>query len=241
MTTQELTLLFLITLIGFGLVTRTHEYRYRLLDASNYALFYESAIRGGLWFIIVWIPLELAKMVFLDCLSFAWRTFPICDVNQFAVRNVDALALTAALALAICWTWNRRHPEDVIKERLARDFGLIGNMLVDVANDAALVQVTTMRGKVYVGWLASVPGVSRDGVVQDIALVPLMSGYRDPATQSVVEELNYSNAIRAYGKDVREEAALPSFFEQFSVLIPMAEVCLIRRHLPDFVAFVRTK
>ena len=83
----------------------------------------------------------------------------------------------------------------VFCQTLARKSGLIANEVLEALKGNHLLQITTTRGKVYIGRVLLGPGIYREGKVEEIAVAPLFSGHRDPSTQEIYLDLDDSLAL----------------------------------------------
>lgn len=104
-------------------------------------------------------------------------------------------------------------------------------MVLDAFDKHWFVQVTTVRRKVYVGFIRQGSAINQRGEIPDFAIMPVFSGYHDRDTLekhidvsdaylSVVEKLSHQ-------KLSRDEAVVQA--QESSVVIPVSEIALIRR------------
>ena len=232
---QHFTIVFAVVLIGYFVLSRSNLYRERLLTSSNYVVLYESAISGGALFFVSWFVLTNVKRYFFECDDLFGPESTECALTrEFPFPFFDVLLGCTWLAGVSIALGNRAKSKDKVSAELARASGLIANELLDALDGSHLVQITTVRGKVYIGWILRGPGISMQGKVEDIAIVPLLSGHRDPETQQVRLDLDYTLALREYEKIVRHENESGNLDSrrnsEMSVVIPMVEIALIRRH-----------
>ena len=233
---QQFTVVFLVVLIGYFLLSRSNYYRERLIAGSNYALLYESAIAGGTLFGLMWVVLFLLKIYGFDCANFANVHSEVCLVDRiYPVPFLDVLVGSALIAFLLIVCGNRLLTDDERRNRIARKSSLIASTVLDSQEGSYLGQVTTMRGKVYVGWITLGPGLSKEGKPQDIAVVPLYSGHRNPSTQEMILDIDYSSALAIRSQSVESMATTMEDTrenppKEMSVVIPVEEIALIRRH-----------
>lgn len=232
---QNFTLVFVLILIGYYTLSRSNQYKERLLTASNYALLYESAIAGFFIFASFWVIAFVIKVLFLGCTYDVQSARAQCYIDTFyPLPFFDVLFVSGVFAWLSKYVDNRLLSDDELGIRIARKSGLIANVVLDALAADHLVQVTTVRRKVYIGYVLLGPGISREGNVADIAIVPLYSGHRVEKTQRLVEDIDYSRALFNYANLVYEEGeevdVLSPQRPEMSVVIPIGEIALIRRH-----------
>ena len=234
---QDVSVVFVVVIIGYVLLSRSNLYRHRLLTDSKYTVLYESAFAGGSLFVLVfWTTLTIKTRAF-NCTSIRVEGLGdfYCTIDRvLPFPFLDVLAATFLISMLIIGIGNLVLTDRKLGEQIARKSGVIANVVLDAQNDEQLVQITTTRGKVYVGWVLLGPGISRDGKVEDIAVAPLFSGHRDPNTQQMLLDIDYSLALDeladlAEKEDEEIDARIPRRAEM-SVVIPMGEIALIRRH-----------
>ena len=236
---QQFTVVFLIVVLGYYLLSRSNHYRERSLAGSNYALFYESTIAGGTVFSLGFAVVVLIKLWFQGCVNIDTPTLEMCEIDKhYPIPFIDILALSTLTVAVFVYFGNLKLTDREISERIARQSGNVANIVLDAQIGNHLAQVTTVRGKVYIGWLSFGPGLSKLGKPQDLAVVPLYSGHRDPVTQRVSMDVDYSFALDEYielvnrgeseGTGVNEARTKPP--RQMSVVIPIEEVALVRRY-----------
>lgn len=235
---QSVTVVFIVVLVGYGFLSGSNAYRQRLLTESNYAVLYESAIAGGILFIIVWIVVNAIKKVCFDCTSVEMFDIPVCYVDQqYPIPQLDVLFGSSVVAAVLVLIGNLVFSREKLGARIARDSGLVGTMVLDALEGNHILQVTTVRNKVYVGWILTGPGISNRGKVEDIAIVPLLGGFRDQQSQNVVLNTDYSSDVSRFVIGVK--ASTDSLSEQSavspesSVIIPMGEIALLKRIQDD--------
>ena len=234
---QNASVVFIVVVIGYILLSRSNLYRHRLLTDSRYAILYESAFAGGGLFVFLLLVSLLIKIRFFDCTSLNQhdQIVLICAIDRvLPIPFVDVLIATFTVATLIIFVGNRVLPDYELGEQIARKSGLVANVVLDALNGSYLVQITTTRGKVYIGWVLLGPGISREGKVEDIAVAPLFSGHRDPNTQKMMLDIDYSLALdELTDLAKKDEGAVDDYIpqkEEMSVVIPMGEIALIRRH-----------
>ena len=239
---SDVSVLFVVVLIGYALVSQLNTYRPRLQGLSNYAVLFECAIVGGLIFVTVWAVLRAIGDVLanfsLDESYLASRNFVM---HYLPFPQSDVLLVSAAVALLTIRIGNSRREKDEVRERIARASGLIPQLLLDAVNERCLVQVTTARRKVYVGWIWMGPSITERGQISDVAILPMVSGYRDRETQEVHLVTDYKGAIKRYIHDPIERnllsaEQLETRRREMSVVIPTIEITLIRRFIENLSA-----
>lgn len=231
---QGVTVVFIVILIGYGFLSRSNLYRQRLLTESNYAVLYESAITGGMLFVSVWLVVNAIKNEYFGCTSVRTFGLPVCLADQrYPLPQLDVLFGSTMVAALLVLLGNIVFSREKLGARIARDSGLIGTVVLDALEGNHLLQVTTVRNKVYVGWILTGPGMSKRGNVEDIAIVPLFGGFRDQQSHNVVLNTDYSTDVNAYadGLKVSNDSASDQSVvsPEMSVIIPMGEIALLKR------------
>ena len=233
------TVLLAVVLIGYVFLSRSNYYKPRLVTLSNYALLYESALAGAVIFAVAWSLILLVKIYGSSCsLDAVIRTNECWIDAWYPLPHLDVLLVSSLLALLMVWIGNKLRSSTEVAEELARQSGFSANLILDALNEYHLLQITTIRNKVYVGWLSIGPGISAQGNILDLAVVPLFSGHRDPFTQKMVLDIAYAAALEKQllnGLTRRTAAnnSLETSLQELSVVIPTNEILLIRRHTMD--------
>lgn len=247
---QYATVALVIVLIGYGLLSRLRYNKPRLVALPNYAIFYESSIVGGVIFVLMWVVIATVKVTVLDCdLARVLKNQECWLEKHYPYPFSDVLVASAVFAFIV---WSIDHwinSEQEVMEKLARDRGWMENFILDALNYRYLVQITTVRRKVYVGWIQEGPGASPndDGRVEDIAMVPLYSGHRSRETQAVRIDSNYSSAIqetvmtKLSEEERRDEDLVNKVLDELSVVIPINEIALMRRYSRQRASAIEAK
>ena len=232
---QHLTVLLVVVVIGYGLLSNLNIYRYRLEGRSNYALLYESAIAGGVLFVVVWYVLAYVKERFGFCTFEEIYVGHTCTFTEYlSYPQGDTLAVSAILALIAVLILNYIFRWQEIVVKIARTSGLIPNLALDAVDQEWLVQVTTIRRKVYVGWIWRGLAITPKGEMPDLMLLPLRSGHRDPNTAQVNFDTHYAAALWKFIDELKSEnlsdEEVDERMVEMTVVIPVSEISLIRRH-----------
>lgn len=236
---SDVSVLFVVVLIGYALVSHLNIYRPRLEGLLNYAVLFECAIVGGLIFVITWVVLNAINDVLaifsLEGSYFASRNFVL---RYLPFPQSDVLLVSASVALLIIRIGNSRWGKDELRDKIARASGLIPQLVLDAVKERSLVQVTTSRRKVYVGWIWMGPSITERGQISDVAILPMASGYRDRETQEVHLVTEYKRAMKQYIHDPIERNLLSNEQQEtrrreMSVVLPITEITLIRRYLEN--------
>ena len=236
---QYATVARVIVLIGYWLLSCLRYYKPRLVTLPNYAIFYESSIAGGVIFVTMWVVIATVKITVLDCDLARVLTHRECWIEEhYPYPFIDVLVASVVVAFIVRAIDHWINPEQKVMEKLARDRGWMENFILDALNYGYLVQVTTVRRKVYVGWIQEGPGASPndDGRVEDIAMVPLYSGHRNRANQAVRIDSNYSSEIqetfmtKLSEEERKDDDLVNKVLGELSVVIPINEIALMRRY-----------
>lgn len=233
----QATVLLGVVLIGYGLLSRSNYYKERVLGLPNYAILYESTIVGALLFFVAWFAVAGVKAIALPCAFRDILFASSCWIERdFPLPHVDVLAASAIFALLLGFVDNRIHSSRDVGIALARERGWMENFILDAVNGHYAVQITTIRRKVYIGWLQEgAGGIPADGVIDDIGIVPLYSGYRNRLTLSVEIDAKFSTTVNERILNLpesqrRDRQIINSVVEDMVVVIPINEIALMRRH-----------
>ena len=173
-------------LAGYWFLSHTHVLKRAYSDKSNYELFFASAIYGGGFFVVAWISVATFQLFCPDCLG--WIGEAWCRIAPF--NHSGVLALTVALACAGSVGTNVRISDKEAAARWAvENENRIGWILRESLERRRLVEVSLTNGKSYVGFVVDEdPG----GWERDVALLPVLSGYRNSRTRRLVLTKNYA-------------------------------------------------
>jgi len=197
---KQLEWLFVPTLAGYLFLILCNATRYRISRESGYHLFFKSAIAGIFLFVVA-----IVANIYLGTSDPGHK-----DINFM----VFVLASIAPPLFNIFYRSGRA------ARRAAEKAGGLVELLLDEAFRKDLfVEVSLRSGKVYIGSVLE-PGLGGDK--SDIALIPLLSGYRDKDTQELEVTTRYGHFIR------RAISELKLSLNYFRVVIPMSEVVSAR-------------
>ncbi len=235
----EVTVFLIVVLIGYALLSNLNSFRPRLEGLSNYAVLFESAIYGGLIFVALWFSMRSIDEVVTICsCGKDFVEYRSSLQAFFSFTQSDVLLLTGIVVLATLLIGNRRRTKDEIRVEIARESGLIPQLILDAVDERCLVQVTTARRKVYIGWIWMGPSITDRGQINDFAIMPMQSGYRDRATHEVYLKTDYREALRHYLYEPTTQGLLSKRDlevrrREMSVVVPVGEITLIRRYIDN--------
>ena len=152
--------------------------------------------------------------------------------HDYARFDYAGTVLVSAL-LAIALPPLVNHFTDKIKwaKRFARASGDLIECLIQEAVESKghqLVEVSTKSSKSYIGF-ALESGVAAGGE-PDIAIAPLVSGYRHSETRELKITTHYGPVLLSESESKEQPAK--AVLEHFCVVIPLAEVASARRFDP---------
>ena len=218
---ENFSLLIGITLIGYFYLSGSNLHRDKFVNWSNYETLFESIIWGIFHFAIAWIVLSGIKAYVGVC---SWKeavvSFQGCTLGVlYPFPYFDVLVIAFLLAFLLNRLVNLLIRRDKVVEEINRESSLINALVLDALHEKHLIQVTTIRGKVYIGWIWMGPRFTRNSELREVPIVPLMSGHRDITNQNMKIDFSYAPAIEVV-----------SALEDLSIYIPIDEVALIRKH-----------
>lgn len=204
--------MLLPVLAGYWFLSHTHVLKRAYNDKSNYELFFASAISGAVFLFLAWpvaIGLEYiaGRNAWLGWFGQKWGEF-------VPFRHSGAITVATCMAIASSVITNARIPDKEAAARWAAETeSRMGWILRESLEQRRLVEVSLTNGKSYVGFvLEEDPG----GWEQDLALLPVLSGYRNARTKRLVLTKNYA-------------AAGPPALKNFGVVVPVKEVVSVCR------------
>ena len=182
-----------------------------------------------------WLVALFVKWVFLGCQFDVKSGQVLCRFEQsYPLHYLDILIGSGLIAILVPLISNRVLSDRKVGMRIARKSSLIANVVLDALDERFLVQITTARGKMYIGWVMHGPGISQQGQLADIAVVPLFSGHRDVNTQELSKDIDYSDALTSYRSRIKSDSEVTNTGSpeetELSVVIPIGEIALIRWH-----------
>ena len=209
---------FLIPALGgYWFLKNYNGTRYGILRESGYHVFFRAAFVGGL----------LAAVARLIDLFLNWSVpCSIEFIESYAPFPYSSTAiLSVLLAVSLPYVLNRRYSKNKAAHQIARDSGdLVELLIAESIQQRKLVELSLRSGKSYIG-LARESGIMSHGE-SDIALVPIISGYRHKDTQELKITFNYAPMIR---KSLNNQSTASKLqFDDFQIIIPMAEIISAR-------------
>lgn len=217
--------LLLPTIAGYLVLVRLDYSKPRVLKASGYNVAFLSAATGVLLFSLAWTLLFILDSSYSVELDLEAVLEPLEKKDGSFL--VQAYCLTFLLALlapsAIDYPWRYLAscvgrvpgPRDLGERRAAESSGdAIGRLLQDAADTGKYVQLNLASGKVYVGHPATRLD-AHGGFDRDAALIPIVSGYRDPSSRELQLDTDYAWVKPDLHGDVR-------------IFVPRREIVLAR-------------
>jgi hypothetical protein len=172
-------LLILPLLAGFWFIHFCHYFRFRAQRLDGYRLLIESSLAGAILFLF-------GRAITYCVVSFTPLGPSISKWwNGFAPLSFSGAATLAFfIGLASPFAVNRLWGEDESKKRAVERHGNDLLRLFDNAlRESQLVSITLDNRKVYVGYIVTAPNLRTEDAY--IALLPMISGYRDAGTLEI--------------------------------------------------------
>ena len=211
-------LLLLPAVGGYWFLTNWNYSRYQVVRDSGYRLLFKSALVG--------ILLYCSAQVITLALDFLCPLITVVWDAHFPDPYTSEVAVSLALALVLPPLFNCRlgFPYTKLRgaRRVASNAGDHIELLIDRAiEDREAIEVSLRSRKTYIG-VAVESGIGA-GADTDLALIPLLSGYRKEDTLELVVTTNYFDIISEYtgqssGRTMRD----------LRVVIPLTEVMSAR-------------
>ena len=195
---------------GYWFLRVCHLTRRAFLSTTGYEFFFAAATAGGLLLSVARI-LALGAEWIAEATGFGWfgwERFAPFEYSGTLVLTV-VLGLVAAVVVNVCIS------DDEAAARWAEKHeSRFGWILRKSLEERLLVEVSTTSRKAYIGYVRTAAEWERD-----VALLPFLSGYRDPTTGRLRITTNYSQLP-------------PQWLENYAVTIAMKEVVSISRFDP---------
>ena len=219
-------MLLVPALSGYVLLGWTYVSRYWFARQSGYSLFFAAAVAGVVLLAVARLIVVLLHLCIPSEIYARWHSYAPFDYSgTVMVGTLLAIVLPPLINLA-----TDKHKWAT---RFARASGDLIECLIQDAIESGgkqLVEVSTKSSKCYIGF-AQESGVAA-GSESDIAISPVLSGYRHSETRDLIVTTNYAPVLLDSDLDI----------EHFRVVIPLAEVASARRFDPDaYQLFRRTE
>lgn len=237
---MELSYLVIPVLAGYWINSRLFSRKAEFIASSNPAIVYESAVIGGIFFVIVWTSLSVVKT--LICVSVCDWSNPVISVfdteigygtcinENLPFPNADSLFMTVLGALVYPWIANRKVDEsEQIQEWIGKSRPL-GFMIVDAWRNSYPLMITTSRDAVYIGWVLRAPSISPKREIWDITIVPVFEGYLKVKSRNVCITVDrFDELIGVVKSRMSDENTSESKSTlSHSIVLPTSEITSIR-------------
>ena len=208
--------LLLIPALGsYWFLTRFDGTRDRMARATGYQVVIRSAIAGLVLFGIARLVVATADWALPQVGALWTRILPIADSGTSALSFVLGMAAAPVFNRLPCFARGKA------QRQLAEEEGNLIELLVqDAIDNRRYAELSLQSGKVYIGLPLRSPLASRDQ--GDIAMIPILSGYRDEPTRQLVLERDYSQAI--YSQINKKDWRL----EDLRIVVPLREIVSAR-------------
>lgn len=227
---MNLGLLLLPVLGGYLFLTGAYFTRYDTIRDSGYRLFFRSAAAG--------LVLAMAAhflLIFLD------RWFPPireCWKPYLPSEYDDTAILSLVLGFMLPFLINLFHDREKMVKRAAEKKGSFIELLIsDSRTRRKPIEVSLRSGKFYIGFVSSFS--VEGGVIRrdesDVALIPILSGYRDNDTKKLNITTDYASVIHEWLRENQPDSS----GRDFRIVFPISEIISARIFLPEAVPLFR--
>ena len=220
----EVTFLAVAILIGYSYRSRLNLSKPKHLVGRNYVILYESAIWGLLLFGFGYIIAITADIPFI-CTDWQYEDLGVnCFFEVEDDLVIEGLLFGYCASLVLPIAVNILYPMEEVVEKQARETGLTANVIFDALAESKPVEITTSMREVYIGWIVEPPKLSENGKIEDLALLPISSGFRNAEDFSVQITMDYEQFLRSKmaSKTVNDTAKV------FSITLPIRQIVSIR-------------
>lgn len=156
--------------------------------------------------------------------------------NEFSPYPQSGTALTAfSIGFLATWLLNRLvFPHEVAIHRLymGRKMNTFDRLMYESMLEPSQVQITLKDGKVYVGWVLSIPP-QLDRTDTHIELLPVSSGYREPDTKEYVPKTFYENVYEHYRNQPDSADGERIDLDDFKKVLPLSEILIVGKFKAD--------
>lgn len=213
--------LFLVpTVGGYWFLTHCNYTRYRAFRDSGYHVLFSSAFAGALLFGIAHLIILLLNHL-CPQINAIWAGY-------FPAAYSDTVVLSVVLGMALPLLINRFYNEHQGAWRAARENNDFVELLLAAAiSRRELVELSLHSGKAYIGFVVE-SGIKRQQGEPDVALIPALSGYRDPETRELKITTHYAT-VMVHSLELRADL----INEDFRIVIPMSQIVSARLFFPE--------
>ena len=228
--------LFILPLLaGFVFLKDVEIYRYEMVRLNGHQLYFRVAFWGFLFAVLIYLALWILAAIWSSLVAYECLNFSISLATQL---NQFKLSLALVLSPLIGWivakpiNWFADEYKWLWKALEKNELEML--LALAVVRDS-LVMLTLGNGKVYCGYVDSIPDPAR-GDKKYINLLPVLSGYRDDE-HNVVLTTKYKEILNRIPTDLDHLD-----YDNFTVVLPVRELVSIRLFDPEaYEAFNRNE
>ena len=221
--------IFVAALAGYWFLRSTSLTRARIERLSGYHFLFQTALIGfGLWVLSRELALVLGWLIpdLSTTYSVLKKIAPSIDPEV-----TFSIGILCVILLLVPRIINKYTDEEKLARTLVEQDG---NMLEWTAQEAmgrgSLLELTLQSGKTYIGFVLDRWAVSGENAC--VALVPVLSGYRDKETHELVITTNYASILREIGASVDDDSTESSFphlsVKDLQIVLPSREIASAR-------------
>ena len=189
--------------------------RFTAERASGYHLFFRAAITGGTLVVLAYVVTSIASFL-CPSGSALWNSFVPFAYSGTAVLSA-VLGFTLPPVINLCYG-----REKAAKRAAKKNGDLIELLLAESTERQVYVELSLKSGKSYIGFALNTGLEARSE--SDIALLPMLSGYRRQDTRELEITTYYVPVLQEFLNQPDPDV----FYEDFRVIVPMAEVVSAR-------------
>lgn len=185
-------LLLFPALGGYWTLTRANRWTFRAVRLNGYSLVFSSACIGALLVGVSWTSLLLVSLFIVDV-----RWVVSCLPGWSQPPDLIHIAAVTGTAIGFCLPYGLNRGEgDEEKETYAKEAAKeredqIELLLQEAAKRPMTVEISLENRKSYVGFVTESGIFSKSDEEPDIALLPVVSGYRDLDTMKLGLHTDY--------------------------------------------------
>lgn len=231
-------LVSIILVSGYFFVINCLPARYKFKRSEGWSAYFLVAAWGVLFFSISWLicsllgilgvtgkvalHIGLSKDNITQLIPLSSNTTQIVNDLRVAQWVICSLILSYVSGL-LSLLWFRRGERKLDAVVKASKNNPLEQLIIEASATLFPVLATLKSKKIYVGWVHA--PVLEHGEIDYLSLIPLLSGYRDKDTLSVVFTTNYRQHYSDCLEAPHSANLLDDFkLDNFRVVIPVAEI-----------------
>ncbi len=211
---------------GYWFLTRWYFTKYNIVRDSGYHVLFQSMVAGLVIFIAATALVTIGEKAGIELFRSGW--LPSDYQQRLSGDYVSTLMISILIALVAPEIWNHFLDQEKATKRSAeRSNDVMKLLMIQSIEQAVPVELTLNSDKCYIGLILKSDITRRQE--PEIALVPILSGYRHSTTRELVITTNYSPIIKDFADMDRKKYR----YDDFRVIVRMCEITTARLFHPE--------